>query len=59
MQLFTLIEHLCLSGMWLDVGPRTDTKKTFCSNEIGSCPQNLITTLGSIVNLTKETYMPI
>jgi hypothetical protein len=28
-------EHLYLNGMWLDVGPRTNTRKTMCLKEIG------------------------
>jgi hypothetical protein len=39
-----------LSGTWLGVPPRTDTKK-MCLKEIGLCVQNMITALGSIVNI--------
>jgi hypothetical protein len=44
--------------VWLDVAPRTDTKKT-CLKEIGLYGQNMITILDSIVNVVGEIFMTI
>ena len=40
-----------MSGVWVRVGLRMDTKKASCSKEIGLCAQNMLTFLGSIVNM--------
>jgi hypothetical protein len=56
--LLILIGHPYLSGVWLDVAPRTDTKKT-CLKEIGLYGQNMITILDSIVNVVGEIFMTI
>ena len=45
------------SGMWLDLAPRTDTKKTCVKKEIGLRAQNMITILSSIVNLIGGTSL--
>ena len=45
-----------VSGTWLGVAPRTDTKKT-CLKEIGLHAQNMISILGSIVSMIGRTYM--
>ena len=56
--LLILIGHPYLSGVSLDVAPRTDTKK-MCLKEIGLHAQNMITILDSIVNVIGETFMTI
>ena len=48
--------HLYLNAMWLGVDLRMDTKKTR-SKEIGPCAHNMLTILGSIVNMIEGTYM--
>ena len=42
------LDHACLnlSGMWLGVDLRTDTKKDTCSTRIGLCVQNLLIIMG-------------
>lgn len=54
--LLILIGHLYLSAMWFGMAPRTGTK-TKCLKEIGLCAPNMITILGSIVNIFGGTYM--
>ena len=55
LRLVILIKHLQLSGMWLGVAPRIDTKKTYLK-ETGLHAQNMITILGSINNIIGWTY---
>ena len=47
---FSLLKDLYLSGIWIGVAPRTDTKNT-CSKEIGLHARDMIIVLGSIVNI--------
>ena len=42
--------------MWLGVDPRADTKK-MCLKDTGLRAQNILTILGSIVNMVGGTYM--
>jgi hypothetical protein len=55
LRLVILIKHLQLSGMWLSVAPRTDTKKIYLK-VTRLHAQNMITILGSIVNIIGWTY---
>ena len=41
-----------ISGMWLSLAPKMDTKKTCLSKEIGLHAQDMITISGSKVNIT-------
>jgi hypothetical protein len=54
-----LIIYVDLSGLWLDVSPMINTKKTCVYNKIGLRAQNMITTLDSIVNIILWTYVII
>ena len=54
-----LLGHLCLSGLWLGVPPSTDSKKTWVNKEIALHAQNIITIVGSRVNIIGGTYMTI
>ena len=49
---------LYLSGMWFGVAPRADIKRT-CSENIGSCAQNIITILDMMVNIFGGTHMTV
>ena len=51
--------YIHLSGVWLHVDLRMDTKKTSFKEKIGLCAQNLLPILGSTVNLIRWTYMVI
>ena len=53
MGLIRLLGHLCFEWYVLGAAPRTDTTK--CSKEIGLYAQNMITILGSIVNIIGST----
>ena len=55
-QLLILIEHLCLSGMWVDVAPKTDTKKTIMLKGLDCVLKNMMTILILIVSIIGETY---
>ena len=48
-----LIQHLSLSGTWLSVIPRMNLKDT-CLQKIELCVENIITILGSILNLIER-----
>ena len=50
-ELLILFRYLYLSGTWLGVALQMDTKKDKCLKEIGLCAQDMITILGSIVNI--------
>ena len=45
--------------MWFGVAPRTDTEVDMCLKQIGLLAENMITILGSIVNIMGETCMTI
>lgn len=49
-----LIKRLFLSGLWLGVPSRTYIKKEKCLQKIGLSTQNIITTLGSTFNISRE-----
>ena len=53
------IGHLHLSGMWLCVDPRTCTKNTFVLEEIKLRVQNMLTILGSTINMVEGNYITI
>ena len=42
---------ICLHGLWLGVVSRVDTKNDTCLYEIGLHAQNMITSLGSMINI--------
>ena len=42
--------YLYLSGVWLSVDPRMDTKN-MCIKKIGLCAQFMLIILGAIVNM--------
>ena len=46
-----LIGHLDFSGLWLGMDLNTDTKKDMSLEEIALCAQNMLTILGSILNM--------
>ena len=48
-----LIQHLSLSGTWLSVIPRMNLKDT-CLQKIELCVENIITILGSILNIIER-----
>ena len=48
-QLLVFDGHQYLSDVWLDVD--LNTKQCICVKEIGSCAQNMLIILDSIVNL--------
>jgi hypothetical protein len=50
--------HECYA-MWLDVAPRLDAKKDMYLRDIGLRTQNMITVIGSIINIIGVTYMTI
>jgi hypothetical protein len=53
-----VIGHLYLSGMWFDVVPRMDTKKTRVYKRLDCvcvC-ENMIITIGLIVNVFEGIY---
>ncbi len=59
-----LSRHLHWSGVWLDVAPRTSTKKgpkrdqkDMCLTKMRLHAQYMITVLGSIANTIGETYV--
>ena len=52
-QLLFLIRNLYLNGMWVGVDVRTNTKKDMHSEEIGLQAPNLLTILGSKVNIIR------
>ena len=58
-RLFIVNGHLYLSGVWLSVDVRVDTKKDKCLIEIKLCAQNLLPTLGSMIKMIQGTYMNI
>ena len=43
--------------MWFDVDPRTDTKKPCAWKRLDCGLQNMITILGSLVNIIGRTYI--
>jgi hypothetical protein len=49
--LVILIAHLYLSGVWLELDLKTDTKKDIFNKHIGLHAQNMFTILGSIINI--------
>jgi hypothetical protein len=50
-RLVILIAHLYLSGVWLELDLKTDTKKDIFNKHIGLHAQNMFTILGSIINI--------
>ena len=54
-RLLILIKQLYLSGIWLDVDPRTDTKRRCFSRGIGLHAQYIITIKGPTINIIKGT----
>ena len=55
-QIVIINGHLHLSGVQLGVDLRMDTKKHMCSKEIGLCAQNILTIMGSVVNIIAGIY---
>ena len=55
-QIVIINGHLHLSGVQLGVDLRMDTKKYMCSKEIGLCAQNILTIMGSVVNIIAGIY---
>jgi hypothetical protein len=53
---WVFFRHLYLSGVWLGVDLRTESRKTLCLKEIGLSAENLLTILHSTVNITGGTY---
>jgi hypothetical protein len=49
--------HLYLSGMWLGVDLRMDTRKTSVSKRLDCLLKNMLPIIGSIVNVVGGTYM--
>ena len=45
--------HLRVRGMWLDVDRRTDTKEMCVQERIGLHAQQMLTIVGSIVNMIR------
>ena len=49
--------HLYLTGMWLGVDIKNRLPKGMCLKEIIPGAHNMLTILGSIVNMIEKTYM--
>jgi hypothetical protein len=52
--IWLLIGHPFLSGVWLGVDPRMDTKRVCVSKEIESHNQKTLAIISLLVNQTKE-----
>ena len=54
------LDTYILSGMWVRVDLRMDTKKRYVlKRDLTTCLTNMLTTLGSIINMNEEDLWPL